>query len=146
MWANHTSHIRFVWFFNIRNMHLGGATMEHTYSRGEIYYAHLTGTIGSEQNGYRPVVIIQNDVGNRFSPTVIVAPISSKVGIKAKLPTHCYIGDELLSCPSIVMAEQLRTIDKNRLTSYVGRLSVDEMVKLNSALLVSLGLPLTKEA
>ena len=120
--------------------------MEHIYSRGEIYYAHLTGTIGSEQNGYRPVVIIQNDVGNRFSPTVIVAPISSKVGIKAKLPTHCYIGDELLSCPSIVMAEQIRTIDKSRLHEYVGILSADEMVKLNSALAVSLGLPLTKEA
>lgn len=120
--------------------------MEHTYSRGEIYYARLTGTIGSEQNGYRPVVIIQNDVGNRFSPTVIVAPISSKVGIKAKLPTHCFIGEKLLSCPSIIMAEQLRTIDKNRLTSYVGRLSADDMEKLNSALAVSLGLPLTKEA
>ena len=57
--------------------------MEHTYSRGEIYYAHLTGTIGSEQSGYRPVVIIQNDIGNRFSPTVIVAPISSNVRPKA---------------------------------------------------------------
>lgn len=114
--------------------------MEHTYSRGEIYYAHLTGTIGSEQNGYRPVVIIQNDVGNRFSPTVIVAPISSKVGIKAKLPTHCYIGEELLSCPSIIMTEQLRTLDKKRLASYVGRLNAEEIAKLNWTLAVSLAL------
>ena len=119
--------------------------MDHIYSRGEIYYAHLTGTIGSEQSGYRPVVIIQNDIGNRFSPTVIVAPISSKVGIKAKLPTHCYIGEELLSCPSIIMTEQLRTLDKQRLADYVGKLGVEDMRNLNSALSVSIGLKDAKE-
>ena len=119
--------------------------MDHIYSRGEIYYAHLTGTIGSEQSGYRPVVIIQNDIGNRFSPTVIVAPISSKVGIKAKLPTHCYIGEELLSCPSIIMTEQLRTLDKQRLADYVGKLCVEDMRNLNSALSVSIGLKDAKE-
>ena len=119
--------------------------MDHIYSRGEIYYAHLTGTIGSEQSGYRPVIIIQNDIGNRFSPTVIVAPISSKVGIKAKLPTHCYIGEELLSCPSIIMTEQLRTLDKQRLADYVGKLCVEDMRNLNSALSVSIGLKDAKE-
>lgn len=120
--------------------------MDHIYSRGEIYYAHLTGTIGSEQSGYRPVVIIQNDIGNRFSPTVIVAPISSKVGIKAKLPTHCYIGEELLSCPSIIMTEQLRTLDKQRLADYVGKLSQEDMRNLNSALSISTGLNAIKES
>lgn len=119
--------------------------MDNTYFRGDIYYAHLSGTIGSEQNGYRPVVIIQNDAGNKFSPTVIVAPVSSKTGIKARLPTHCYIDKNTLSQPSIIMTEQLRTIDKCRLTNYVGKLNPAEMLLLDSAIAVSLGLSNNEE-
>ena len=89
--------------------------MNETYLRGELYYADLGTGIGSEQNGYRPVVIIQNDVGNRHSPTTIVAAISTRIGTKAKLPTHYHLGSENgLSQPSMVMLEQIRTIDKKR--------------------------------
>mgnify|MGYP000689277780 CR=1 FL=1 len=92
--------------------------MDQTYLRGDLYYADLGRGLGSEQQGNRPVVIIQNDVGNRHSPTVIVAAISSKVGVKAKLPTHYYMeaGSGLVQ-PSIVLLEQIRTIDKRRLSN-----------------------------
>ena len=84
--------------------------MNHTYLRGDMYYADLGRGIGSEQEGYRPVVIIQNNVGNKHSPTVIIASITSKTGVKAKLPTHYYIdAEDGLELPSIVLLEQLRT-------------------------------------
>ena len=87
--------------------------------RGDMFYANLGRGIGSEQKGYRPVLVIQNDVGNKFSPTVIVASITSRVGIKAKLPTHYFINTEDgLQAPSIILLEQIRTIDKKRLDSY----------------------------
>ena len=81
--------------------------MSHTYLRGDMYYANLGRGIGSEQEGYRPVVIIQNNVGNKHSPTVIIASITSKTGVKAKLPTHYYIDDaeDGLELPSIVLLE-----------------------------------------
>ena len=89
--------------------------MNHTYLRGDMYYADLGRGIGSEQEGYRPVVIIQNNVGNKHSPTVIIASITSKTGVKAKLPTHYYIdAEDGLELPSIVLLEQLRTVDKRR--------------------------------
>ena len=85
--------------------------MNHTYLRGDMYYADLGHGIGSEQEGYRPVVIIQNDVGNKHSPTVIIASITSKKDAKPKLPTHYYIDAENgLELPSIVLLEQLRTV------------------------------------
>ena len=86
--------------------------MSHTYLRGDMYYANLGRGIGSEQEGYRPVVIIQNNVGNKHSPTVIIASITSKTGVKAKLPTHYYFDDaeDGLELPSIVLLEQLRTV------------------------------------
>ena len=85
--------------------------MSHTYLRGDMYYANLGRGIGSEQEGYRPVVIIQNNVGNKHSPTVIIASITSKTGVKAKLPTHYYIdAEDGLELPSIVLLEQLRTV------------------------------------
>lgn len=88
--------------------------------RGDMFYANLGRGIGSEQKGYRPVLVIQNDVGNKFSPTVIVASITSRVGIKAKLPTHYFINTEDgLQAPSIILLEQIRTIDKKRLDSYI---------------------------
>lgn len=115
--------------------------MEHTYLRGGMYYANLETGVGSEQNGHRPVVIIQNNVGNKYSPTVIVAAITAKVGVKAKLPTHYYIGaEDGLELPSIVLLEQLRTIDKKRLEGYIGQLSPMHIDGINHALAISLDL------
>jgi len=115
--------------------------MKQTYLRGQLFYADLGDGIGSEQQGLRPVVIIQNNIGNRHSPTVIVAAISSKTRTKAKLPTHFNIGPESgLERPSIVLLEQLRTIDKQRLGSYIGQLSLPQVRELNHALAISIGL------
>ena len=115
--------------------------MSRTYLRGDMYYADLGQGIGSEQAGYRPVVIIQNNKGNKHSPTVIVAAISSKAGVKPKLPTHYFINAECgLKLPSIVLMEQIRTLDKQRLTKYIGRLAPKHIRGMNHALAVSIGL------
>lgn len=115
--------------------------MNHTYLRGDMYYADLGRGIGSEQEGYRPVVIIQNNVGNKHSPTVIIASITSKTGVKAKLPTHYYIdAEDGLELPSIVLLEQLRTVDKRRLGNFIGHLSEKHICGINHALAVSIGL------
>ena len=115
--------------------------MNHTYLRGDMYYADLGHGIGSEQEGYRPVVIIQNNVGNKHSPTVIIASITSKRDAKAKLPTHYLIGaEDGLEMPSLVLLEQLRTIDKRRLSSFIGHLSEKHIQGINHALAVSVGL------
>ncbi len=115
--------------------------MNKTYLRGDMYYADLGRGIGSEQEGYRPVLIIQNDTGNKHSPTVIVAAISSKVDAKAKLPTHYILKAENgLELPSLVLMEQLRTIDKRRLETYIGHLEEQHIRRLNRALAVSVGL------
>ena len=115
--------------------------MSHTYLRGDMYYANLGRGIGSEQEGYRPVVIIQNNVGNKHSPTVIIASITSKTGVKAKLPTHYYIdAEDGLKLPSIVLLEQLRTVDKRRLGNFIGHLSEKHICGINHALAVSIGL------
>lgn len=115
--------------------------MNHTYLRGDMYYADLGHGIGSEQEGYRPVVIIQNDVGNKHSPTVIIASITSKKDAKPKLPTHYYIDAENgLELPSIVLLEQLRTVDKHRLGDFIGHLSEKHIQGINHALAVSVGL------
>ena len=112
--------------------------MSRTYLRGNMYYADLGRGIGSEQEGYRPIVIIQNNKGNKHSPTVITAPISSKVGVKPKLPTHYFINAECgLERPSIVLMEQVRTLDKQRLTKYIGRLTKEHIQGMNHALAVS---------
>lgn len=115
--------------------------MRGTYLRGDLYYADLNLCVGSEQEGNRPVVIIQNDVGNKHSPTVIVAAITSQTPAKAKLPTHCYVDAESgLERPSIILLEQLRTIDKRRLGRYIGRLPREKMEEMDHALAVSLDL------
>ncbi len=112
-----------------------------TYLRGDLYYANLNPVVGSEQAGRRPVVIIQNDAGNRYSPTVIVAPVTSKQDVKPKLPTHCFIpAGSVLKLPSIVLLEQLRTIDKRRLEDYIGKIDGTYMKELDRALAVSIGL------
>ena len=115
--------------------------MNKTYLRGDMYYADLGRGIGSEQEGYRPVVIIQNNTGNKYSPTVIVAAISSKVDAKAKLPTHYLLKAESgLELPSLVLLEQLRTIDKRRLKDKVCHLDSVMLDKVNHALEISLEL------
>lgn len=109
--------------------------------RGDIYYADLRPVIGSEQGGIRPVLVVQNDTGNRHSPTVIVAAITSKMN-KAKLPTHIEIEASKYDIvkDSVILLEQLRTIDKKRLKDKVCHLEGDILKKVNEALLVSLEL------
>ncbi|MBR4879798.1 MAG: type II toxin-antitoxin system PemK/MazF family toxin [Clostridia bacterium] len=109
--------------------------------RGEIYYADLSPVVGSEQGGMRPVLIVQNDVGNRYSPTVIAAAITSQLG-KARLPTHIELEAQSfgLSKHSVVLLEQIRTLDKKRLREKMGRLDEGVMHKVDSALAVSMGL------
>ena len=109
--------------------------------RGDIYYADLSPAVGSEQGGIRPVLIIQNDIGNRFSPTVIAAAITSRES-KANLPTHIrlYADNSGLTRDSVVLLEQIRTIDKRRLKEKMGTLSTNEMYKVDEALAVSFGL------
>ena len=115
--------------------------MSDCVMRGDLFYASLSHGIGSEQRGYRPVLIIQNNIGNKFSPTVIVAVITGKVHYKARLPTHCLLNlPSALSIPSMVLLEQIITIDKRRLKKYLGRISEEEITFINKALSVSLGL------
>ena len=111
--------------------------------RGEIYYADLSPVVGSEQGGVRPVLIIQNDTGNRYSPTVIAAAITSRID-KTGLPTHIDVpGGQAscgLACNSVVLLEQVRTLDKRRLRERVGQLGEGEMRRVNAAINVSFGL------
>lgn len=109
--------------------------------RGEIYLANLNPVIGSEQGGTRPVLVIQNDVGNRYSPTTIVAAITSRIK-RAKLPTHIEIAGVQyhLERDSVILLEQIRTIDKLRLKQRVAQLDAESMARVNEALEISLGL------
>ena len=108
--------------------------------RGEIYYADLSPVVGSEQGGVRPILVIQNDIGNKYSPTVIAAAITSKLN-KAKLPTHIELSasEYGLEKDSVVLLEQIRTIDKQRLKTKISALSELKMQQVNHALLISLG-------
>ena len=108
--------------------------------RGELYYADLSPVVGSEQGGVRPILIVQNDTGNKYSPTIIAAAITSQLE-KAKLPTHIQLPAEKYGLPkdSVVLLEQIRTLDKKRLKEKIGELPVVEMTKVNEALLISLG-------
>lgn len=109
--------------------------------RGDIFYADLSPVVGSEQGGIRPVLIIQNDIGNKFSPTVIAAAITSKIN-KAKMPTHIELSatDYGLQKDSVILTEQIRTLDKKRLKERIGKLDGDLMNKVDEALAVSFGL------
>ena len=115
--------------------------MDSTVKRGDIYYADLSPVVGSEQGGIRPVLIIQNDIGNKYSPTVIAAAITSQKD-KTKLPTHIQVNATGcgLSKDSIVLLEQVRTIDKQRLKEKMGTLDMTSMDRVNKALTVSFGL------
>lgn len=106
-------------------------------NRGEIYYADLSPVIGSEQGGYRPIVILQNNKGNKYSTTVIVAPISSKI-TKNTLPTHVIIETDFLEKKSVVLLEQIRTIDKKRIDEKIGELSLLTMDEVDLAIKTSL--------
>ena len=109
--------------------------------RGDVYFADLSPVVGSEQGGVRPVLIIQNDIGNRFSPTVIVAAITAQIQ-KAKLPTHVEIDAKRYGFErdSVIFLEQIRTIDKQRLTDKITHLDEEMMEKVDEALQISLGL------
>lgn len=110
--------------------------------RGDMFYADLSPVVGSEQGGIRPVLIIQNDTGNKYSPTVIAAAITSQTG-KNKLPTHIELGskDNGLKADSVVLTEQIRTIDKSRLKEKIGRITdIEVMNRVNNAIGISFGL------
>ena len=109
--------------------------------RGDIYYADLSPVVGSEQGGLRPVLIVQNDIGNRYSPTVIAAAITSRMG-KTRLPTHIDIYSEKagLAKDSVILLEQIRTLDKRRLKEKMGHLDEAVMSRVNTAIAVSFGL------
>ena len=109
--------------------------------RGDIFYADLSPVVGSEQGGIRPVIIIQNDIGNKYSPTVIVAAITSQIN-KAKLPTHVEISSEEygLNKDSVVLLEQIRTLDKKRLKEKIGHMTDADMIKVDESILISVGL------
>lgn len=112
-----------------------------TLKRGDIFFAELNPVQGSEQGGVRPVLVVQNDVGNNFSPTTIILPITSKLS-KAKLPTHVALSrrESGLSRDSVVLAEQIRTIDKVRLQQKVATLNEMTMSRINQAMEVSMGI------
>ena len=127
--------------------------MDSTVKRGDIFYADLSPVVGSEQGGLRPVLIVQNDVGNKYSPTVIAAAITSRTG-KNHLPTHIDIAKKDTGCDesfglakdSVILLEQIRTIDKKRLKEKMGHLDDSIMRRVNDAILVSVGLVREEEA
>ena len=108
--------------------------------RGELYYADLSPVVGSEQGGVRPILIVQNDTGNKYSPTIIAAAITSQLN-KAKLPTHIELSANEFGLlkDSVILLEQIRTLDKRRIKEKIGELSPLKMQKVNTALLISLG-------
>ena len=111
--------------------------MNHTIKRNEIYYADLSPVQGSEQDGIRPVLIIQNDIGNKHSPTTIIAPITS-IQKKTYLPTHVFMGTDILPKDSYILLEHIRAIDKTRLRNFIGRIEASTIKKVNQAICISL--------
>lgn len=110
------------------------------FQRGDIFFTRFDNAIGSEQGGNRPAVVLQNDVGNFYSPTLIVATLTSKAAKKYTQPTHCLLVNDFLSVPSIVQAEQIFTIDKSRVLKYLGHLTPEEMSRVDDAVRASLAL------
>ncbi len=111
------------------------------YSRGDIYYANMDPNVGSEQGGERPVVVLQNDAGNKHSPTLIIATLTSRVDKKRYLPTHVLLDHNPgLKVPSIVQLEQIFTIDKRRVQRFAGQTSEEEMLQIETAIKISLGM------
>lgn len=122
-----------------------GLRPDWIYKRGDVYWADLNPFFGSEQGGIRPVLVLQNDAGNFFSPTLIVAPMSSQVDKRTDLPTHIVLEQVRgLDGPSLIMLEQLKTIDKRRVRSYAGKLTKEQMAEVEAALTGTLGIYITK--
>lgn len=114
--------------------------MRKAIRRGDLFYADLNPVVGSEQGGIRPVLVIQNDVGNHFSPTVVAAAITSRKA-KNSLPTHILLENAPGLAPtSLLLLEQLRTIDRKRLRGYIGRISKEKMLEVDAALAISIGI------
>ena len=114
--------------------------MRNAIRRGDLFYADLNPVVGSEQGGIRPVLVIQNDVGNHFSPTVVAAAITSRKA-KNSLPTHILLENVPGLAPtSLLLLEQLRTIDRKRLRGYIGRISKEKMLEVDAALAISIGI------
>ncbi|MVB12415.1 Endoribonuclease EndoA [Caprobacter fermentans] len=128
----------------MKPMNLNGRNLEITERsivRGDLYYADLSPVVGSEQGGIRPVLIVQNNTGNKFSPTLIVAAITSKADSKANLPTHILLhAVHGLERDSLVLLEQVRTIDRRRIREYIGTMDEENMERINQALTISFGL------
>lgn len=112
-------------------------------NRGEIYYTNLDLVTGSEQGGYRPVVVLQNNVGNFYSPTTIVAAITSR--LKTNMPTHVHIENKCLPFNSVILLEHIRTVDKSRLEEFQGKLTQEEISELDKALAISLDLRIRED-
>ena len=122
-----------------------GLRPDWIYKRGDVYWADLNPFFGSEQGGTRPVLVLQNDAGNFFSPTLIVAPMSSQVDKRTDLPTHIVLEQVRgLEGPSLIMLEQLKTIDKRRVRSYAGKLTKEQMAEVEAALTGTLGIYITE--
>ena len=122
-----------------------GLRPDWIYKRGDVYWADLNPFFGSEQGGTRPVLVLQNDAGNFFSPTLIVAPMSSQVDKRTDLPTHIVLEQVRgLDGPSLIMLEQLKTIDKRRVRSYAGKLTREQMAEVEAALTGTLGIYITE--
>ena len=122
-----------------------GLRPDWIYKRGDVYWADLNPFFGSEQGGTRPVLVLQNDAGNFFSPTLIVAPMSSQVDKRTDLPTHIVLEQVRgLEGPSLIMLEQLKTIDKRRVRSYAGKLTKEQMTEVEAALTGTLGIYITE--
>ena len=110
---------------------------------GDLYYADLEPVIGSEQGGIRPALIVSNDVGNKYSPTVIIAPVTSRVGYKSKLPTHVELkAFGKIKQDSVILIEQARAIDKQRLKTYLGKINSRQRLEVNKALVIEFGINL----
>lgn len=115
--------------------------MDNQILRGQIYYADLETTVGSEQGGIRPVLIVQSNIGNKYSPTTIIVAMTARVHTKHDLPTHHFISSSVgLKHDSIVLLEQIRTIDKARLRGYIGTINKDDMSQIERKLIISLGI------
>ena len=115
--------------------------MERNITRGDIFYANLDGTIGSEQSGIRPVIVVQNDIGNKYSPTTIIVPLTKKVRLKINQPTHFWINPfGNIRFDSIVLTEQIRVIDNSRLKEKIGVMNNKAMQEIDNKILIALGL------
>ena len=125
----------------LKGIYLALSNVNLEIKRGDLYYADLSPVVGSEQGGVRPVLIIQNNIGNKYSPTVIIAAITSQIN-KAKLPTHIEISanEYGLNKDSVILLEQIRTIDKKRIREKIGCLDNNVMLKVDNGLQISLGL------